>query len=180
MEYKYELMLTPHRLAKILREILSVFLRNAGIYRRVYTAPEPRRTISSSSPPWKPQISQFLPFYPAKHYSNNINESLLPDLSIVQYNIGEIWVAWQTLKRASGKRCCSYWTPLHVPAASGWPWFHPIILRSNSLMIFWEMSGTPRVSGWPSTLTMNKCRTPHSITWRRILCAPSTVNQRFI
>jgi hypothetical protein len=28
----------------------SMFLRNAGIYRRVYTAPNPRRT-SSSSPP---------------------------------------------------------------------------------------------------------------------------------
>jgi hypothetical protein len=34
----------------------NMILRNFGIYRRVYTAPKPRRT--SSSPPWKPQISQ--------------------------------------------------------------------------------------------------------------------------
>jgi hypothetical protein len=36
-----------------------VFLRNVGIYRRGYTAPKPRRTSSSSSPPWKPQISHY-------------------------------------------------------------------------------------------------------------------------
>jgi hypothetical protein len=35
----------------------SVFLRNVGIYRPVCTAPVPRRTSSSSSPPWKPQIT---------------------------------------------------------------------------------------------------------------------------
>jgi hypothetical protein len=29
----------------------SIFLRNVGIYRRVYTAPKPRRIASSSSPP---------------------------------------------------------------------------------------------------------------------------------
>jgi hypothetical protein len=34
----------------------SMFLRNVGFYRQVYTAPKPR--ITSSSPPWKPQISQ--------------------------------------------------------------------------------------------------------------------------
>jgi hypothetical protein len=37
----------------------SMLLRNVGIYRRVYTAPKPRIT-SSSSPPWKTQISQVL------------------------------------------------------------------------------------------------------------------------
>jgi hypothetical protein len=37
-----------------------MFLRNVGIYRRVYTAPRPRRTTLSSSPLWKPQISQVL------------------------------------------------------------------------------------------------------------------------
>jgi hypothetical protein len=30
----------------------SMFLRNVGIYRRVYTTSKPRRTLSSS-PPWK-------------------------------------------------------------------------------------------------------------------------------
>jgi hypothetical protein len=34
----------------------SMFLRNVSIYRRVYTAPKPRRALSSS-PPQKPQIS---------------------------------------------------------------------------------------------------------------------------
>jgi hypothetical protein len=29
----------------------SIFLRNVGIYRRVYTVPKLRRTASSSSPP---------------------------------------------------------------------------------------------------------------------------------
>jgi hypothetical protein len=40
----------------------GIFLRNVGIYRRVYTAPRPRRTASSSSssssPPSEPQTSQ--------------------------------------------------------------------------------------------------------------------------
>jgi hypothetical protein len=34
-----------------------MFLRNVGIYLRVYTASQPRRTTLSSSPPWEPQIS---------------------------------------------------------------------------------------------------------------------------
>jgi hypothetical protein len=34
-----------------------MLLRNVGIYRRVYMAPKPRRTTSSSSPPWKSHIS---------------------------------------------------------------------------------------------------------------------------
>jgi hypothetical protein len=34
----------------------SMFLRNGGIYLTVYTAPQPR-IITSSSPPWEPQIS---------------------------------------------------------------------------------------------------------------------------
>jgi hypothetical protein len=37
----------------------SIFLRNVGIYRRVYMAPKPRRT-SSSSLPWKPQVSHWI------------------------------------------------------------------------------------------------------------------------
>jgi hypothetical protein len=38
----------------------SLFLRNAGIYRRVYTAPKPRRTVlSSSSLLLKHQITEF-------------------------------------------------------------------------------------------------------------------------
>jgi hypothetical protein len=38
----------------------SMFLWNVGIYWRVYTVPQPRRTSSSSSSslPWRPQISQ--------------------------------------------------------------------------------------------------------------------------
>jgi hypothetical protein len=35
----------------------SMFLRNAGVYLQVYTALQPRRTTSTSSPPWEPQIS---------------------------------------------------------------------------------------------------------------------------
>jgi hypothetical protein len=35
-----------------------LFLRNFGIYQRVYTAPKSRRISLWSSPPWKPQISQ--------------------------------------------------------------------------------------------------------------------------
>jgi hypothetical protein len=34
-----------------------LYLRNVGIYLRVWTASRPRRTTSSSSPPWEPQIS---------------------------------------------------------------------------------------------------------------------------
>jgi hypothetical protein len=44
----------------------SMFLRTVGIYRRVYTAPKPRRT--TSSPPWKPQIS---------HVENVVKDSFL-------------------------------------------------------------------------------------------------------
>jgi hypothetical protein len=42
-----------------------MFLRNVGIYIQVYTASQPRRTTSPSSPPWEPQISLavILPFY---------------------------------------------------------------------------------------------------------------------
>jgi hypothetical protein len=38
----------------------SMFFRNVGIYRRVYKALKPRRIISSSKPPWKPEISRDL------------------------------------------------------------------------------------------------------------------------
>jgi hypothetical protein len=35
-----------------------IFLRNVDIYLLVYTASQPRRIISLSSPPWEPKISQ--------------------------------------------------------------------------------------------------------------------------
>jgi hypothetical protein len=40
----------------------SMFLWNGGIYLQVYTAPKPR-TSSSSSPPWKSQISSLTPTF---------------------------------------------------------------------------------------------------------------------
>jgi hypothetical protein len=38
-------------------DVNSMFLQNVGIYLLVYMAPKPRRTASSSSLLWKPQIS---------------------------------------------------------------------------------------------------------------------------